>query len=394
MVTPASAGMLAARPVPRPAAADERAALMQRMKADWCGFGAAEYGRQSDAVIEQASTTGNRMFGREAVAELKRTPGQQVVDETVEQVRRRWVKALMLRGDPRSRAVAELLSAAGEDGNPARVRLQALARTTSDPMVTALALQRPCDAGSCRNVEASQWSRLEPANLQAWLTLLRDPDGKLRQTHAAYALDRLVQEARYSRNYQHEFHALLLSLPQTESPGLQNEAEIQLIGGMVSAWPWASMRPLLDTCRGGLADAVTAPRCEAVARLLWQQEDSLNRGIALGLVRALVAARPGLRPQWELQAREYEAVDEWVRGAPGRVAGRISPESMPHCGWQAEMRRMWRESVGRGEWEILRGEMREAGEDASALSARWRQREGRSALDPRPPARAASAASG
>lgn len=337
--------------------------------------------------MEAAKARGNGEAGPEVFSELQETAGQAVVDEAIEQARERWVKALLQRGDLRSRAAAEFIRAAGPEGDPARARLHALARTTSDPMVTALALQRPCAAGSCHNIEASQWSRLEPANLQAWLTLMRDPAGK---SQASYVLDRILQEVRFSRSYEREFQALLLSLPQTAAPGLQNEAEIQLITGMVSAWILAPVKPILDICRG---DAASGSRCEAVARLLWQQDEYFNRAIALAIVRMQVAARPATRGQWEAQAREFEAVGEWSQAALGRSVGRLTADTTSRCGWQSEMRKTWQEAAGRGEWQGLRAEMREAGEDEAQLAARWRQREGRSALDPRPPARPASAGS-
>lgn len=363
------------------------------MKADWCGFGAAERDRQTEAVYDKATAT-TGMIGMEAIAELRETVAGRLMEEVETEVRRRWVQALTRRGDVRSLAVADYLEGgnAGGASPAARARLQARARTSSDAMVTALALQRPCAAGACINIEASQWSRLEPANLQAWLALTNDPAGRTRQTLAPYALDRLAHEARYSRSYQREFQAVLQSLPQTETPGLQNEVEMQLMVGMVSAWPIPPMRPLLDSCRGSLPDAGTVSRCESAARLLWRQDDQLNRTIGLAIARAVVAARPGMRPQWEAQAREYEAVNEWVKGASERVVGRLLPESGAPCGWQPEMRKMWQESLARGEWDTLRAEMREAGVDDAALAARWRQAEGRSALDPPPPTRPASAA--
>lgn len=363
--------------------ADARAELARRMKADWCGFGAAERDRQTEAVYDKATAT-TGMIGMAAMVEVRETVGGQLMEETQAQVRQRWAQALAQRGDARALAVADYLETDSGDATApaARARLQARARTSGDPMVTVLALQRPCTPGACANIEASQWSRLEPANLQAWLALLTDPAGRARLTHASYVLDRLAQEARYARSYQRELQALLLGLPQTEAPGLQNEAEIHLIGSLAASWPMSPMRPILDLCRGSQPDAGTVSRCERVAQLLWQQDDQLNRGLGLGVARAVVAARPAMRPQWEAQAREYEAVSEWSRSAPERVADEPSPQAVPPCGWQPEMRRMWHESLARGEWEALRGEMRKAGADAAALSARWRRLEGRAALDP------------
>ncbi|MFN3304153.1 MAG: hypothetical protein ACK44A_10575, partial [Roseateles sp.] len=284
------------------AEARDRAALMQRMRADWCGFGVAEASRQSEAVFAKA---GDQPIGLEALAEVRRTPGAQVLDEATAQVRQRWVAALLRRGDPRSVAVAESLGGPDGDEAQSRARLQALARTSADPMVTALALQHPCELGRCSNVDRAQWSRLEPANLQAWLALLGD--AAARRTQEAYALDRMASEARYSRSYRREYQELLLSLPQTDMPGLAQEAELQLLISSAAVWPMGSLRPLTDACAARPVAPVVQQRCVAVAELLWPADDLMARSLAMGLARRLVAARPELRPRGEPRARELEA---------------------------------------------------------------------------------------
>lgn len=372
-----------ARLLPAESPPDPGAELARRMKADWCGFGAAEHERQTQAVHDRSiAVTGT--IGLQAMQELCETVSGQVLEEAQADVLRRWVSALVQRGDERSLAVADYLEGAGSGtASPgARTRLQARARSSHDPMVTALALQQRCAPGDCINIDAAQWSRLEPANLRAWLELLHDGEGRMRPTHAACVLDRVANEARESRSYQRELHALLWSLPQTASPGLVNEAEIQLMVGLVSRWPMAPMRPLLDLCRGAPLDAGTVARCEAVARLLWRQDDHLNRAFALGIARSVIAARPALRPQWEAHAREYEAVVEWAKAAPERAASQAMPEPASPCDWQPDSRRLLREFATHREWEAARTGMREAGADEAALAARWRQAEGRSALDP------------
>jgi hypothetical protein len=123
--------------------------------------------------------------------------------------------------------------------------------------LTALALLRPCAAGGCVNIEAPQWSRLEPANLQAWLALLNTPTGAGR-SQQAYVLERAASETHYSRSYQREALSLLLGLPQSEAPGLEGQAEIDLLNGIAAAWPIQNLRPLLECCRAGLADAALA----------------------------------------------------------------------------------------------------------------------------------------
>jgi len=384
MATPASAGPLPTRPAAQTAVVDERAALMQRMKADWCGFGAAEHVRETEAVLERAQAT-KGVVGAEAFEEAKQTAGGEVMQEAMDQVRRRWVKALVQRGDPRSLAVADFLGGLDEGPASARARLQALARTTSDPMVTALALQRPCEAGGCRNVEVSQWSRLEPANLQAWLVLLRDAKGGARSTQATYALERMAAEGRYSRSYEREFKAVLLSLPQTEVPGLMDEAELALITGTAAAWAIPGYKPLTEACQtaapGGLQ------RCEAVLDRLWETDNQLDRSIALGLVRRLVLpAHPEQRARWEARAREYEAVSSWSSQAVARTSEN-QPAGHSPCDGLVEMRKLVRGLTDLGEWGHWRAEMRAAKADDAALSAQFRRERGRGVLEPEPPPR-------
>lgn len=366
--------------------AQARAALMQRMKADWCGFGAAEQHRQADAIMESAS---GGIAGREVIATLNRTPGAELMAEAVEQVRQRWAAALQQRGDPRSLAVAARLGGVDGDEAAARARLQALARTSSDPMVTALALQWPCESGSCRNIDAAQWSRLEPANLQAWLALLKDAPA--RRIQDGYVLERIASEARYTRSYAREFASMLFSLPQSGAPGLQHDAEMQLIGVTVGAWPLGSWAPVMRMCRTGIADPTVFQRCEAFAELMWQADSMLERGLALSLARDAVSLRPALKARWEPRARELEAVRHWnssvweIKQAPAR-------EAMGPCDLSAEFRQHLQANAAQGEWDRWRAEMQADGADEAALSAQWRRQAGRGLLDPLPPPQPASGA--
>jgi hypothetical protein len=62
-----------------------------------------------------------------------------------------------------------------------------------------------------------------------------------------------------------------------------------------------------------------------------------------------------------------------------------------HCAVQHEMRQLLRDYLTRSEWDSARDGMKEAGVDEATLAARWREREGRSVLDPLPAVQAASA---
>ncbi len=201
------------------------------------------------------------------------------------------VAFLQNRRDERSQAMADYLLAASGSSQAlaARARLQDRARSSTDPMLTVLALHMPCVERGCRNIEASQWSRLEPANLLAWLALpTRVPvDGR-------YLLDEISTHVRYSRDYRQEAAALLGELPPS---------------GLELRQPWViiDLRALAGRCRGQI-DAPTAERCETVAGRLWDDGGATERLMALVLVQQAQAQLPQRQAVWEPRLRELEAV--------------------------------------------------------------------------------------
>lgn len=198
---------------------------------------------------------------------------------------------LLQRRDIRAQAMADyLLAASGAaDGATARIRLQDRARSTADPMVTVLALHMPCSGAGCRNVEASQWSRLEPANLLAWLALpaRAAADGR-------YLLDEIATQVRYSRNYLQEAAALLADLPPSSL-------------SLRQPWGLLNFRALAGSCRGA-GDLLTAERCEKVAGLLWADGGATEQIVALLLVQRPMELLPQHRPAWEPRLRAMDAV--------------------------------------------------------------------------------------
>lgn len=368
-----------------------------RMRADWCGYGADEHLRESDelmARIEAAQGT----IGPDALAALNATDGARVLEQAAAEVQARWVAALRRQGDPRSRALAEYLLA-GRDGPAqapaarsateaaeapaaARARLQALARSSTDPMITALALQRPCAVGACENVEPAQWSRLEPQNLQAWLTLL-GTRAKAREDELAYVMERMATQGAYSNSYERDAQRLLMALPQAASPGLQGEAELHFLTSLAASWPLARLSPVSLACRRQPPAADTLARCEAIAQRLWQRDDLIGRLQALQMSRALLEARPAERAVWEPRAREAEAVQAWMQLDQERLMQPPEGQAViAACTVQARWREVLQERVKLGEWAAARQRMQAAGADEAALAAAWQQQAGRKLLDP------------
>lgn len=245
------------------------------------------------------------------------------------------VAQLQLRRDLRSLALADyLLAAAGTaDGHAARARLQDRARSSTDPMLTVLALHMPCVRPGCRNIEASQWSRLEPANLLAWLALpaRASADGR-------YLLDEIATHVRYARSYRQEADSLLSDLPPT---GLE----------LRQPWGLLNLRALAGNCRD-LRDAATAERCDRVAELLWADGGATERLIALILGQHAQVLLPQRRAIWEPRLRELEAVTR----APGQPWSFLLAGAMPKREQVCEAIALPRsgERAALGDWERAR----------------------------------------
>ncbi len=254
------------------------------------------------------------------------------------------VAPLKARQDTRSLALADYLIAASgaAQADAARARLQDRARSSTDPMMTVLALHMPCVRTGCRNIEASQWSRLDPANLFAWLALpaRSGADGR-------YLLDEISSHVRYARSYQQEAEVLLQDLPPT---------------GLEVRQPWGllNVRALASHCRA-VGDVTTAARCEAVAELLWADGGATERLIALILAQQAPALLPERRAVWGPRLRELELAIR--HRSPPMPAGPATREqvceaiALPRAGERAAMSesdraRVLLQATGLSIWEL------------------------------------------
>lgn len=210
---------------------------------------------------------------------------------------RRSAQASRAQREPRAEALSDYLlaQAGGDEGEHARQRLQGRARISTDPLVTVLALHMPCLEPGCRNVDAAQWSRLEPANALAWLAL----GGSGNEAHV---LHQVAERARYLRGYQTEVAGLLRSAAST-GPALH------------SPWALASLHALAGPCRQGPGDTGRTERCDKVAELLWQDGGATERLAALLLVHRQALLPPVRRDVWAARLRELQAVTRWLSAA-------------------------------------------------------------------------------
>jgi hypothetical protein len=374
---------------------DEAPALSahaRRMRDDWCGFGVAEAQREVDAL---SSSGLERLLS--AVGLSDAPDGMRVQAQARLQLRAQWITALRRQGTPRAEAAAAYLAigvAAGEDDAPqARARLQELARSSTDPMLTALALRRPCRAGGCVNIDPAQWSRLEPANLQAWWGLLQDP--AVLRSQSAYLFDQMVSQVRYSKGYSLELASLLASVDSAETPGLVQQMASETLISTALEWSAPPFHFFRDYCKGSAANAQLAPRCEALAAAVWSGGGLIDRMLALALAREAVGPGAPQRAAWEARARDYEAASTMSLRSADRFAqaGSELPAGQADCRLGPELHRLARDIAQRPEWDRLQAEITASGASAEELAREWRETHGRSALDPEVrPARAASQA--
>lgn len=376
---PAASASAAALP-----AADAFAALSpraRRMAADWCGYGARE------ALKEEEAREARKKDGHASGDDESPSDGEQVINIARSERLQAWIRTLRGRSDLRSQAMGDFL--AGD--TPSRAHLQDLARRSTDPMVTALALARPCKSEGCRMVDAAQWARLEPDNLMAWMAQLQD--SKLPAEQVNYLLERMARESRRADDYTLALTQAIAGLAQARTPGLQQMAEGDLLGNQMAAIPIPSVRPLIEACKPGRNPAPPAGACQHVAALMWQMPHLLHRTLALALARTSVPPGDPLRAEWEQRSEQYEAYSEALQDANlkdlEQVLGSMSQDL---CSAGSRLHEGFARLMTTGEWELAEHALAAASEPVSALVQRARaKRNGRSMMDgPQPAASAAS----
>lgn len=357
------------------------------MRADWCGFGLDELGREIRAALAQQSKDGD---AADVVAQT--SEAAQLQEAATTEARARWIGALRARGDQRSLAMAELLATKADQADAdhaARARLQGLAQRSSDPFVTALALLRPCELGQCQNVDPAQWSRLEPANVQAWLALSAAAPGRpIGGIGFDYVLDRLAAEARYSRSYSTEAHRLVGEVMRADVEGLDLWGEFAAFMELQAGWYIASYRPLIEACKQtAQRPGPRSTRCAAIAEAIWHGDDLFARVIAIVLARESVPADSLARRSWEQRARQTEALRAHSSQASTDWLGDVFDWEQPgakQCQAMRETRRRMLERFQLDEWERMQADFKAAGAGIEEWSAKWQAKNNRSAPDPGP----------
>lgn len=369
---PASGPLLASPPP------DGLSARARRMREDWCGYGLREAQRDEE---EREARRAGKPAGEEAE---KAADADQVMDQAREQVLATWIARLRSRKDLRSQAIADYL--AGD--TPSRAHLQDLARRSTDPMVTVLALQRPCKSQACTAVDAAQWARLEPDNLMAWMA-----QAQTEQT--PYLIERMGREAQRSEDYGVALGQALADLADASSPGLRQMAEESLLTSLLAAWNLPSFSAVLSSCQAARGQPVMTAHCEHIAQLMWNSPHLLGRALALALARRLVPATHPQRPEWERRALHFEALMQAdIERSQAQLERWARMPVQEGCAAAALEHAALRQRLRLGEWALAQELQTASGESLEVLAARSRaRRDGRSVLDgPAPASAAASAA--
>lgn len=348
--------------------ADTLSPRARRMRDDWCGYG------QTEAFKDELAAEAARDPQEKEYRPPPPSDGDQVLKQASDTVLADWIRTLRARSDVRSQAIADYLAF---DAPGARAHLQDLARRSTDPMVTALALKRPCASG-CTNVDAAQWSRLDPDNAMAWAAQL---DRKSSPELLAYVIDRMQRTPGHD-DYYATLAQVLSSLAQTRTPGLRQTAELNLMIGTLAAVPFTSLMPLRKACSARTAPG-TPEACDRIAQALWDSPSLMQRGMALSLAGQAVPAGSPRHAAWEQRAMEYDIINEAYMERLERDAETMSQtDPRLRCQTYATQHQVVKEIHAGGEWAWARRAVESSPLSREALAARARtRRDGRSFLE-------------
>lgn len=288
----------------------------------------------------------------------------------------RTEQALLTKDDARSRAVALWAhSARSGSAEPAPgAALLALAQSTRDPMVVALAAQTLRDPASAQLARAL-WRELEPDNLAP--LLLARGDEKLAPE---VFLQRIAQAGRHE-TYLDDAMGLLLGVPPPIRGGPSEwTAQVAATGRQAAvAVPWAGS--LSRPCQGSVAPD-RAALCEQAAQRIWNlgPDSVLLATEALKMVRDRPAQRS---TAWDERAQQVEASFQWQADEAQRTMDEI-PKRIA-CLPAPSLQRAMVENRVQGEWATVQRHLSAQPGATAALAARFRAgRQGRSLIDPEP----------
>jgi hypothetical protein len=290
------------------------------------------------------------------------------------QARLRWSAHLRAQKDLRSQAFADFLDETFTPHPPpsatTRAHLHDLARISTDPLVTVMALQRPCPGAPCRGIERTQWSRLEPQNALAWIAAWDPASSEV--GFLDYALERIRSQANRASGHMPVLTSMLLSLPREPSGGVDHVAEIQLLDewSHLALTLSDAMEPAVALCLRPSQAPGQVEACQQIAELTWQRGSPLERRVAtsLGLHGASAGAQ---HARWAQRRLELEAVERVFRARQAEFEKRLAQVADQPCRMASRLEIELRQRLREDAWTRARNEVLATGLDLPTWIARW-----------------------
>jgi hypothetical protein len=314
-------------------------------------------------------------FGKVALDPTDPTAAFRYVGERTEKAAQKWLSALLNNDDYRARAAGLFLE--GKIGGPeilpmtqqARDSLVQLAVGTADPAVYATALYAcsgkfggPAD-GSCGQMSADGWARLDPDNAVPWLLLA----GKARDQHddaAEAAAFGRAAKASMSDAYLYSIYAFAEpELPSDLTPTQRSYLAVEVIG-IEAATAHGEFNAASKHCSTeALQDSNVRQQCSSLAQL-WVTRGTTMLDFGMG---TSIGARAGWPAQRVNDLRmELDALMQGISGTESASADDTwSCDAVQRSSaYVSRMARM-------GEIGAARDELERSGETVPELAHKW-----------------------
>lgn len=332
----------------KPASSATDAAAISQLDAQWCSHGALAY-QQYEASARQQHANPGTFDGQQALtAQMQHWPPHQALEYVRAETDRRWIAELQRRGDDRSRAAAlYLASANGPNAPAALIALSALAHTSPDPFVAALADQRS-DAcrrqAACRPLSPEQRLAKDPSNLVAFISAYGNSPDVIKRLAAA------PTPPNQARNYNTDLLAMVQALPSASKEGVYRQVELEQQAFLFFSWSPPGYSKTIQTCKALSAQAHgERAACESMANTLWRSGESLMERmlsvlIADGLALSEQEAWVGRRAELEGMKHASIELSRWFY--PDPIGG-------DGCAFQRHLRPYLQALSTQGEWAAL-----------------------------------------
>jgi hypothetical protein len=249
------------------------------------------------------------------------------VNDLTKPALKRWLAALRNSDDYRARATGIFISAASDDRHAERSAIRegrdelvAMAIGSSDPAVYAIALKECAmtstdAAGTCNQLSAGGWAKLDPDNAVPWLLVA----ARARDNHdTAAEAAAFTHASQAHRSDSYNFSMLRYAQPDMPADATPLERWSLAINmfGFEAAFTEPAQPAMLHCSKAALQTRAVAQECQALAEL-WTTHPETILDLMLG---KSLGARLGW-PPWRVQALTDKAnayMQVLSEGTPGR----------------------------------------------------------------------------